>query len=113
MCVYWPSMCEGSLGFDPQHSRFEGEMSPKVFEHFVPLSHLAVLFGEVMGPLDGRALMEELCHWGALKVHGLASLPLCSLWLVFAVEDVSCWPPAVAVMPPLYSWLSLWDCKPQ
>lgn len=32
-----------------------------------------------MEPLGGRALFEEVCHWGwALRLYSLSSLPVCS-----------------------------------
>lgn len=31
-----------------------------------------------MEPLEGRALLEEVCHWGwALRLYSLSLLPVC------------------------------------
>lgn len=41
-----------------------------------------------MEPLEGRALLEEVGHWGwALRLYSLSSLPACSAAPVFPACD--------------------------
>lgn len=67
---------------------------------------LVSLLREVMDPLRGRALLEEVCCWEqALEMYNLPQLAKFTCSVSFVVEDVNSTPsfllqPLVAVPPP-------------
>lgn len=52
---------------------------------------MVALLGELVESLEGKALLEEVLHWGggwALSVYRLSPFPLCTLcFVVLAIKD--------------------------
>lgn len=59
-----------------------------VFEIKITWSQLVALFGEVMEPLRGGVLQEEVHHWGwVVRVYSFSPLSVLPLYLCFQCRD--------------------------
>lgn len=98
------------------------EKSPKGLSIRTLGLQLIALFGKAAEPLEGWALLKEVCHWGrTLRFYKPASLPVlsfsASLARIRCDLSVSCLlgqPHPLAGLPPMpWQTLSLWNCKPK